>query len=60
MFPDALVGLLNFTEEEDHIKIQPRQFLGSDNFAKVASVIRAAGGDYISAGKESHFRVSKK
>ena len=60
MFPEDLENLLTFTDEGDHIKVKPRQFLGSDNFAKIASVIRAANGEYVSAGKESHFRVPKK
>jgi hypothetical protein len=60
MFPEDLENLLSFEEKEDYIMIKPRQFLGSDNFAKIASIVREIGGDYISAGKESHFRVPKK
>jgi len=60
MFPEDLESLLSFEEKEDYIMIKPRQFLGSDNFAKIASIVREIGGDYISAGKESHFRVPKK
>lgn len=60
MFPEDLENLLNFEEKDDYIIIKPRQFLGSENFAKIASVVREIGGDYISAGKASHFRVSRK
>jgi len=60
MFPEDLENLLNFEEKEDYIIIKPRQFLGSENFAKIASVVRGMGGEYISAGKASHFRVPKK
>ena len=60
MFPEDLENLLNFEEKQDYIMIKPRQFLGSDNFAKIASIIRGIGGDYVSAGKGSHFRVPKK
>ena len=60
MFPDDLETLLNFEEKEDYIMIKPRQFLGSENFAKIASIVRGIGGDYISAGKASHFRIPKK
>jgi hypothetical protein len=60
MFPDDLEGLLGFEEKEDYIVIKPRQFLGSDNFSKIASIVRGAGGEYVSAGKASHFRVPKK
>lgn len=60
MFPEDLENLLSFEEKEDYIMIKPRQFLGSENFAKIASIVRGIGGDYVSAGKESHFRVAKK
>lgn len=59
MFPQELEDLLTFTEKDDYIMIKPRQYLGSENFAKIASIIRGAGGQYVSAGKDSHFRVPK-
>ena len=51
---------LSFDEKDDYIIIKPKQFLGSENFAKIASAVRGMGGEYISAGKDSHFRVPKK
>jgi hypothetical protein len=60
MFPDDLENLLSFEEKEDYVIIKPRQFLGSENFSKIASAVRQMGGDYVSAGKASHFRVPKK
>jgi len=60
MFPEDLENMLSFEEKEDYLVIKPRQFLGSDNFAKIASIVRGIGGEYISAGKGSHFRVPKK
>jgi hypothetical protein len=59
-FPEDLESLLSFEEKSDYIMVKPRQFLGSENFAKIASAVRGMGGEYISAGKESHFRVPKK
>jgi len=59
-FPEELEARLDFTEKGDYIIIKPKQFLGSDNFAKIASAIRGMGGEYISQGKDSHFRVPKK
>lgn len=59
MFPEDLENLLNYEEKEDYIIIKPRQFLGSENFAKIASIVRGMGGEYISAGKASHFRVPR-
>jgi hypothetical protein len=60
VFPEDLEALLNFEEKSDYIVVKPRQFLGSENFAKIASAVRGMGGEYISAGKDSHFRVPKK
>ena len=60
MFPEDLENLLSFEEKEDYIIIKPRQCLGSENFAKIASAVRGIGGEYISAGKASHFRVPRK
>ena len=59
-FPEELEAKLEFEDKGDYITIKPKQFLGSDNFAKIASTIRGMNGEYISAGKESHFRVPKK
>lgn len=59
-FPEDLENLLSFEERDEYIIVKPRQFLGSENFAKVASAVRGLGGEYISAGRDSHFRVYKK
>ena len=59
-FPPDLETLLHIEERNDYIIIKPKQFLGSENFAKTASAVRGLGGEYISAGKDSHFRVPKK
>jgi hypothetical protein len=60
MFPEDLESMLNFEEKDDYVVIKPKQFLGSENFAKIASAVRGMGGEYVSAGKASHFRVPKK
>ena len=59
-FPEELEARLAFEEKGDYIIIKPKQFLGSENFAKIASAARGMGGEYISAGKDSHFRIPKK
>jgi len=59
-FPEELEARLDFNEKGDYIIIKPKQFLGSDNFAKIASAVRGMGGEYISQGRDSHFRVPKK
>jgi len=59
-FPEDLEARIAFEEKGEYIIIKPKSFLGSDNFAKIALTIRGMGGEYISAGKDSHFRVPKK
>jgi hypothetical protein len=59
VFPEDLADMLSFEEQGEWVIIKPRQFLGSENFAKIAEVVRSQGGDYVSAGKESHFRVPR-
>jgi len=59
-FPKDLAKLLDFTDEEDHIKVKPRRYLTGGSFGRIAAVVRELGGDYISAGKDTHFRLPKK
>jgi len=56
-FPEDLRSLLSFEEKADAVIIKPRQFLGSENFAKIADIVKQQGGEYVSAGKNSHFRI---
>jgi hypothetical protein len=58
-FSSELAGMLIFEESGNLIIVKPRRFLGSDNFAKIASIVRDLGGEYISAGRNSHFKVPK-
>ena len=58
-FSSELVGMLLFEENADFIIIKPRRFLGSENFARIASVVRDLGGEYVSAGRNSHFKIAK-
>ena len=58
-FSSELAGMLLFEESGAFIIVKPRRFLGSDNFARIASIVRDLGGEYISAGRNSHFKVPK-
>lgn len=57
VFPQELENLLDFTIEGTTVKIKPKRYLGSENFAKIARLTKEAGGEYVSAGKASHFRI---
>jgi len=57
LFPEDLRSLLSFEQRADMVIIKPRQFLGSENFAKIADIVKQQGGEYVSAGKDSHFKI---
>lgn len=59
-FSSELVNMLLFEESGKFIIVKPKRFLGSDNFSKIAAVVRGLGGEYVSAGRESHFKIEKK
>jgi len=58
-FPPELKELVSFQQNDHYIVIKPRQYLEAENFAKIAEIVKAQGGEYLSAGKESHFRIPK-
>lgn len=60
LFTPELQGLLIFSEDENYVLVKPARYLGSENFARIAAIVRDNGGEYVSAGKESHFRFPKK
>jgi hypothetical protein len=61
VFPQELAGMLYFEVTDEYVLIKPRQYLGSENFGKIATIIRdQLQGEYGSAGRESHFRIPRK
>jgi hypothetical protein len=60
LFPKDLKDLLTFEDTPEWTLIRPRKYLGKENFAKIAAIIKDHGGEYVSAGKNSHFRLPKK
>lgn len=58
-FPKELEELLSFEEQGKWIKVSPKRFLGSENFARIATIVRDLSGEYVSAGKNSHFKILK-
>ena len=60
-FPKYLREQLGFRENDNCILIKPKSYLGSDTFREVAKIVKdQLHGEYISAGRDSHFRISKK
>ena len=59
-FPKYLREQLGFSENNDYISIKPKSYLGSDTFREVAKIVKdQLHGEYVSAGRDSHFRISK-
>lgn len=59
LFPVELENLLIFEDKSTFVRVKPRQFLGTEYFSRIASIVREAGGEYVSAGKDSHFVIPK-
>ena len=57
--PSDMHELLSFEETEHFYIIKPRQYLGAENFAKILDAVKLLGGEYISRGKDSHFKVPR-
>jgi hypothetical protein len=57
--PSELKDYLTFEESQRYYIIKPRQILGAENFAKILDAVRELGGQYVSKGKNSHFRVPR-
>lgn len=57
VFPEDIAQRLSFTQKDGYWIIKPKQFLGSEIFAKIATTVKGIGGDYVSAGRDSHFKT---
>ena len=59
LFPIPLVKMVTITEEQEAIIIKPVQYLGAEIFSKVMKIVTHVGGEYVSAGKNSHWEIPK-
>lgn len=50
---------LVFEDKPEYFIIRPKTFLQGQAFKDVANIVQGQGGEYISAGKDSHFRIPK-
>jgi hypothetical protein len=58
-FPEIIEAKLTFEQRIDYIIIKPKYFLGTEMFAQISGMICSMGGEYISAGKDSHWRIKQ-
>jgi hypothetical protein len=59
-FTEQQAKLLSFNQKGENWIIKPIAYLGQEHFAEIAAKVRELGGEYISAGRESHFRIPRK
>src|SRR5208282_3057097 len=48
-FPEDIEARLDFAKNGNYIQINPKQFLGTEIFARISTTVRGLGGEYISA-----------
>ena len=60
-FPESLLTQVIFEQTDENIIVKPRGYLGPDTFKEIAGIVRdQLGGDYVSAGRESHFIIPRR
>ena len=55
-----MANLVDIIDSKTHWIVKPIVFLGPERFAAFLAEIKALGGVYVSAGKDSHFRIDKR
>jgi hypothetical protein len=56
-FTEEIDQKLNYKQQNSSILIHPKNFLGSEIFAEISTIVRRLRGEYISAGRDSHWRI---
>lgn len=51
--------VLEIGEEAEGIVVRPKGYLGREKFSLIAAIVEELGGNYISAGKNSRFLISR-
>jgi len=58
MFPNELIDKISLELSGSHVIVKTKQYLGSKLFKELAEIARdKLGGEYVSAGRDSHFRI---
>ena len=59
LFPKELEELLQFEDKGQWIEVSLKHFVGSEKFSQIMAIVRELNGEYVSAGKDSHFKIPK-
>jgi len=58
-FPPDLAGRVYFEQTDKYVLVKPREYLDTEKFRKIYEVVQEHGGEYVSAGKDSHWRIPR-
>ena len=58
-FTEEQIPFLAVTDEGSYIRVEFTEFKSKEMFADVANRVKGMGGEWISDGKESHFKIPK-
>jgi hypothetical protein len=58
-FTEEQASKLVFEQQDEKYIIKPKMHLEINVFADIAKRVRELGGQYVSAGKDSHFQIKK-
>lgn len=59
IFPEPYGEMLSASDQGSHWQVKPKAFLETGDFAEILRLVKQFGGEYVSAGKSSHFRIPK-
>lgn len=59
-FTEQQAKQLTFTQQENTWIIKPKYHLEKQTFSDIAKTVRELGGEYISAGADSHFKIKQR
>lgn len=54
---DKWVERIDFSRQGNFIIVKTKQYLNTDDFEELRGIVRGFGGEYVSAGKDSHFKI---
>ncbi len=56
-FLDKWIERIEFLHQENFIIVKTKQYLNTDDFEELRGIVKGFGGEYVSAGKDSHFKI---
>jgi len=57
--PEIYAALVTMKDEGAAWVLRPRQFLRKEDFNEILTIVKQYGGQYVSAGRSSYFKIPK-